>query len=66
MTPQATIQVLKSRFEKIQASFDLAIAYLDADDIRAFRADVKKLVAFLRLAPKGVNVKLPTSLGQFY
>jgi hypothetical protein len=66
MTQQETIQVLKRRFEKIQASFDLAIAYLDADDIHAFRADVKKLGAFLRLAPKGINVKLPTSLGQFY
>jgi len=66
MTQQETIQVLKSRFEKIQASFDSAIAYLDADDIHAFRVDVKKLRAFLRLAPKGVNVKLPTRLGQFY
>jgi hypothetical protein len=66
MTQQETIQGLKSRFERIQASFDSAIAYFDAEDIHAFRVEVKKLQAFLHLAPKGVKVKLPTRLGQFY
>jgi CHAD domain-containing protein len=66
MTQRETIQALKSRFEKIQASFDSAIAYLDAEDIHAFRVDVKKLRAFLRLAPGKVKVKLPKRLHQFY
>lgn len=66
MSQHETIQVLKSRFEMIHASFDSAIGYLDAEDIHAFRVDIKKLQAFLHLAPNGAKVKLPTRLRQFY
>jgi CHAD domain-containing protein len=66
MTQQETIYILKSRFEKIQASFDVAIAYLDAEEIHAFRVEVKKLRAFLHLAPSEVKVKLPGRLHIFY
>jgi CHAD domain-containing protein len=66
MTQQETIRVLKSRFEKIQASFDVAITYLDAEDIHAFRVEVKRLRAFLHLVSKEVNIKLPRRLHQFY
>jgi CHAD domain-containing protein len=66
MTQQETIRLLKSRFEKIQASFDVAITYFDAEDIHAFRVEVKKLRAFLHSVLSGVNVKLPPNLHQFY
>jgi CHAD domain-containing protein len=66
MTQLETLHTLKSRFEKIQASFDVAITYFDAQDIHAFRVEVKKLRAFLHLVPTGVNVKLPACLHQFY
>jgi CHAD domain-containing protein len=66
MTRQDIIHTLKSRFESIQAAFDIAIDYLDAKDIHTFRVEVKKLRAFLHLAPSGVKGKLPRRLHQFY
>src|SRR5580692_4119732 len=66
MTQQETIYIIKCRFEKIATSFDEAIAYLDAEDIHAFRAEVKKLRAFLQLAPSGTKVKMPGRLHLFY
>ncbi len=66
MTQQETIHTLKSLFEKIQASFDVAIAYLDAEDIHAFRVEVKKLQAFLHLVSSGAKVKTPGRLHLFY
>lgn len=66
MTQQETIHILKSHFEKIQASFDIAITYLDAEDIHAFRVEVKKLRAFLHLAPGEIKVRLPGRLHVFY
>jgi CHAD domain-containing protein len=66
MTQQETIHTLKSHFEKIQASFDAAIAYLDAEDIHAFRVEVKKLRAFLHLGSSGAKAKPPGRLHLFY
>ena len=66
MTQQETIHTIKSYFEKIQASFDVAIAYLDAEDIQAFRIEVKKLWAFLHLVSNGAKVKPPRRLHVFY
>jgi CHAD domain-containing protein len=66
MTQQNILHILKSRFEKIQATFDVAITYFDAEDVHNFRVEVKKLRAFLHLVPSGVNVKLPPNLHHFY
>jgi CHAD domain-containing protein len=66
MTHQETIHIIKIRFEKIQASFDAAIVYLDAEDIHAFRVEVKKLRAFLQLASPREKTKLPRHLHHFY
>jgi CHAD domain-containing protein len=66
MTHTDTIHAIKSRFEKIQATFDVAIAYLDAEDIQAFRSEVKKLRAFLQLVSPREKLKLPRRLHQFY
>jgi CHAD domain-containing protein len=66
MTHQETVHILKSRFEKIQASFDAAIVYLDAEDIHVFRVEVKKLRAFLQLASPREKTKLPRHLHHFF
>jgi CHAD domain-containing protein len=66
MTQQEAIDALKSRFEKIRATFDIAIVYLDAEDIHNFRVEVKKLRAFLRMASGHERIKLPRGLHQFY
>ena len=66
MTHHEIIHVLKSRFERIQASFDVAIVYLDAEDIHDFRVEVKKLRAFLCLASGREEIKLPRGLHHFY
>ena len=66
MTHHNTIHALKSRFEKIRASFDIAITWLDSEDIHAFRVEIKKLRAFLHLISPGEKIKLPRRLHQFY
>jgi CHAD domain-containing protein len=66
MKHQETIQVIKSRFDRIQKAFDRTTIQFNAEEIHNFRIEVKKLRAFLRLAATEKKVKLPKWLHKFY
>lgn len=66
MTHQETIHALKRRFKKIKASFDATITYFDAEEIHAFRVEIKKLRAFLHLTSIGDKIKHSARLHLFY
>lgn len=58
--------IIKSRFEKIEAALISAVIQFKAEDIHAFRVEVKKLRAFLQLADEKKQLSLPKRLHKFY
>ena len=64
------IDVIESRFGKINSSLDLVLDNYDAEDIHHFRVETKKLKAFLHMLALGLNdahsFKLPAEIRRFY
>lgn len=62
--------VVESRFEKINESWDKTIKHFNMEDIHDFRVQIKKIRAFIRLAsirlPGPVELKLPYQLKSLY
>ena len=62
--------VIESRFEKIEDSWDKIIKHFDMEEIHDFRVEVKKLRAFMRLAATAlaspVELKIPFHLKSLY
>ena len=68
MNRRATQHIINSRWKKVQHTFSRVKAGFSLEDIHAFRLEIKKMRAFLRLGGhvKSSHQKLPGHLHRFY